>query len=496
MLKFYKRHTKKIIAILLIVVLIVVISISRSGGSDDVLDDNGALRTIPTLIRSESGFEARMSLSGTVSAEQEAIIRSEATGTITALPIRVGTSVSQGAVLAQLQTRDAQNQVNQAQAQLDAAQAALRQLEEGAEGSMTAQQLEAQQNTMVNNALRALLNTDLRAYPLRNAAEERANPPSISGTYTGTEKGEYIIETYASGALSGASFRYSGLESGTQSINAFNNAVPLGTSGLFISFPQSPDVTLSNQRWVVPIPNTQSSLYGQALSAYESAIAGRDVALSQGVISDSRLDAARASVDQARAGLQAAQNQLARTSPRAPFTGNITAVSVSVGDFINAGTPLAILVNDGALYVRTFVTPREARRIAMGDRVLIENAYEGEITHIASGINPQNGKIEVHVSLPQNTSLVSGEFISLDIILDELGGDNGDGILLPLSAVQPTLQGSRIYMIDDDGLVSSLLVETGTLIGEFIEVLTPLDEDMRIAASARGLRDGMVVVYE
>lgn len=493
--KFFYTHTKKIIAVILVVLIVIVLSILRSG--DDSVDapTDDARRSIATLSRGDNGFEARMSVSGTITSEQEAVIRSETTGTIIDVPARVGQSISQGAVIARFNTTDAQNAVAQARAARDIASASLSELERSAAGGDNATNIESQQNTLVQNAYRNLLNTDLRAYPAGRAEEERALPPTISGTYTSNEEGVYIVETYASGALSGASFRLRGLETATQSINAFNNAVPLGTRGLMISFPQTEGVSLANQEWVIEIPNTRSSLYGQALSAYEAAQSSRDVALSQGIAGSSRLDGARAQLAQAEAGLQAAQNQLQKATVRAPFSGDIINVNVRTGDFVSAGSPIATIVNSTDLYVRAYMSSQEARRIEVGNTARINDRYDGAVSHIASGINPQNGKVEVHISIEGTIESVSGEFVSVEIILEEAPSEEG-GLLVPLSAVQPGLQGSVIYTIDDEGVVAAQTVEIGVLVGEYIEILSPLGDEIRIALFARGLRDGMVVDYE
>lgn len=498
--QFFKNNTKKLIVggvVAVFILIIIILTNVLRNSDDDTPEQISQERFVQTLVRGDDGFEARITASGTVTSEQEAIVRAETSGVITAAPVRVGDAVSRGALLAQFNNTDAQNAVSQARAARDAAAAQLRELERSADGGQSADILMSQQNTLVQNAYRNLLNTDLRAYPVDRAAETRANPPIISGTYTSFEEGEYIIETYASGALSGASFRISGLESGAQSINAFNNAVPLGTRGLSISFPQSNDVALSNQKWVVSIPNTQSSMYGQALSAYETAVQGRDVALNQGVASESRIASAQASLAQAEAALASAQNQLAKTSVRAPFAGDIISMQARLGDFVSMGSPIATIINNGELYVQSFISVQESRQVSIGDRVTINGSHNGRISHISSGINPQNGKIEIRITLDATDhDFISGEFVDVEITVQAQMGDS-DIILLPLQAVQPQLQGTVLYRIktDEEGheRVYATEIQTGSIIGEFIQILTPLPEDMVIAASARGLRDTMKV---
>ncbi len=488
-----KQHKKKVVALALILILGTLI-ISRRPGNDNENDFNqNQTRNVDVLVRGTSGFEARINTSGEVTSNQRAQIRSEITGNIISVPARVGSSISQGTILASFSASDAQNAVRQAEAGLNAARAQLNELERNSVTGSNTASLKNQQETIVQNAFRTLLNTDLRAYPLDRAEETRANPPIISGTYIGLEEGEYVIETYASGALSGASFRLSGLEIDTQPINAFDNAVPLGTKGLQITFPREGDSSLVNQRWVIPIPNIRSSQYASALNNYNSALSNKDVSLNQAIISEDQLESARASVQQAEANLSSAQTQLARTSVRAPFAGEIVSVNVGVGDFVSAGLPIATVVNKTQLYLQSFVSSSESRSISLGDRVVINRSIDGKVSHISSGINPTNGKIEIHISINQGEDLISGEFVDVEIILKNLSDESI--LLLPLQAVQPRLQGSFIYVIEGN-MAKSFAVETGKIIGEYIEILTEIPEETIIASSARGLRDGIEVNIE
>ena len=490
MYKKIKNHKKKII-LGVVILLLITFRIFRNTENEN---NNGSFERIVnvSILETSGGFvNASLNTNGTVTSFQEAEIRAETTGNIISVPVRVGNNVFAGSVLANFDSIDARNMVSQAEAGLQAAEAQLNQLKRNSAGGSNAENIINQQNTLVQNALRNLMNTDLRAYPLDRADETRANPPIITGTYTGLEKGEYIIETYRSGALSGASFRVSGLEQDTQSINAFNNAVPLGTKGLQITFPLNDDSSLGNQRWVVPIPNTRSSQYAQALSAYESAVSARDLSLTQSLTNEDQIKSAEAAVNQAQASLRTAQNQLSRTSVRSPFNGEVVNVNVKVGDFVSAGSPIARVVNKTELYIKSFLSSSESRRVSIGNEVLINGQIAGTVTNIASGINPANGMIEIGISINEENNLISGEFVDIEIMINnEI--QNGEVVLLPLQAVQPQLNRSVIYLIEDDE-VKVFEVETGRIVGEFIEIISELPENAQISSSARGLRDGLKV---
>ena len=101
----------------------------------------------------------------------------------------------------------------------------------------------------MQNAYRALLSNDLQAVSVSSSSSSTA--PVISGTYTGSNEGTYIINGYSTG--SGGYFSLSGtIESGT-GVMSTSNPTPLGTKGLYVQFDS---VNVSTQ-WEVKIPNTK-----------------------------------------------------------------------------------------------------------------------------------------------------------------------------------------------------------------------------------------------
>lgn len=189
-------------------------------------------------------------------------------GRIASVAVKLGDQVSKGEVLASLDTGTAQGAVIQAKGALELAQAQY--------ASMDVQYANAktQQDTLVQNAYRTLLSSDLAAVP---SVQDDVHIPTISGTYTCGQEGSYVITPYTSGAPSGYSFTYSGLESGS-GIVTFNTPQPLGTCGLYIQFASG---FAGATKWTVSIPNTQSASYVANKNAYDLAVTTRDQTLSQ-----------------------------------------------------------------------------------------------------------------------------------------------------------------------------------------------------------------------
>jgi hypothetical protein len=154
----------------------------------------------------------------------------------------------------------------------------------------------------VENARIELLSSDLTAYTKDN--ENTSSAPQISGRYNSEAQGEYIIDIEYSNNSSHRAMRFYGLEKGTQDI-LFYKAVPLGTKGLYIKFPDTVSV---GENWRITIPNVEGASYVSNLGAYKRALASRDAELQTNVsseISEAKIAQAQAKVDRIRSEINA-----------------------------------------------------------------------------------------------------------------------------------------------------------------------------------------------
>src|SRR5882757_9849 len=149
-------------------------------------------------------------------------------GRVATVSVKVGDHVTAGQTLAVLDAGDAQGVVTQAKGALELAEA------QYASTDVQYGNAKKQQDVLVQNALRTLRSSGLQA---TSTTQDDSQTPAISGTYTCSAEGSYNIHPYASGANSGFSFTYDGLEKGG-GIVTFSTPQPLGTCGLFIQFTQ------------------------------------------------------------------------------------------------------------------------------------------------------------------------------------------------------------------------------------------------------------------
>src|SRR3989344_4796983 len=208
---------------------------------------------------------------GQVISETDLTLSFNKGGTVTRVNTKVGSRVKGGELLATLDQKNELAVLTSAQGTLAQAKANLQKVLDGSSSEQVASaeskvkaaevrlsnaqnnlaQVKSQQQVLVNNAYRTLLNTDLEAIPA--TSNVNTSNPAISGTYTGSGEGVYTIRQW------GNQFDILGLETGGLKFISTITPVALGAKGLYILFPSG--YTDLGDTWTVSIPNKNSASY-------------------------------------------------------------------------------------------------------------------------------------------------------------------------------------------------------------------------------------------
>ena len=177
----------------------------------------------------------------------------------------------------------------------------------------------------------------------------------------------------------------------------------------------------------------------------------------------------------AKASLQEAQTMLGYTTIRAPFAGVITQKLVNSGDLATPGTPLLQLENDTALQAVTAVPESLIHYINSGDKLSVavpaaQLVLSGTVAEIAPAANPQSRTAPVKINLEHNSALRTGQFarVILPVAMART-------LLITRSAVIPFGQMDKVF-VAEDGKARLRLVRTGSISGDFIEILAGITE--------------------
>jgi HlyD family secretion protein len=505
-----REHKKTSIALGIVLVLIIYFIATRGSAPANVVTD--------TVVRRE--LRSTVLATGDVTSTTDLDLSFASSGTVSGVKVKVGDKVYKGDVLATLSNQSQYGAVTQAQGSVKSAQAALDKLIEGATNEEVAvaqtalssaqvslSNTKLQQATLVSNARTAVLNAGLQIKPAPGSSSTPTYTPTLSGTYTGTDQGQYTITTHGG---SGAYFTYSGLDSGTALSNV-STAVPLGTHGLFLTFPTGFS-TMSDTQWVVTIPNTESPSYLTAQNAYNNAVDTQTSAIASAQASvdtaqanlnlkkasarGADVEAAQANVLSAQGQLQTAQAAYNNTIITAPADGTITAVDIKVGELASAQKEVLILQDVSHLYLEANINEADISSVVLGQPVEVtfdafgpDKKYAATISHIdpastvVSGV--VNYKIEAEIQ-GDVTGVLPGMTANMTIVTK----DKAAVLVVPTRAILDGKNGKVVRVITDakKKTYSETPVTLGIQGDDGTEILSGLSEGQTIVvlSSATG----------
>ncbi len=407
--EYYKLHPKRFwvggVVLLLIIMKLV------SGGSKETV----------TLIPVTQGDLKQTVLStGQVTSQTDLELSFSLSDTVSALPAKVGSKVYKGQTLVVLDNRDEYASLVSAKAgyqkvlegasneEVAVAEAALKSAESSLENVRNTQA------TLVANARRAYLNTDLT--PAAPASGSAGTAPTVTGTYVGEAEGDYIVTPRGTGT--GGYFTYTGVENGTGSISTTAPSA-LGTKGLFIQFPTSFS-TSSDVVWTVSLPNVKSSEYLVDYNGYQSALRTRDsaIAAAEASVNEAKASLAlkkatarQADKDEAYSKVLVAQAAYDNTILRAPADGTIVSVDTKLGERVEPQKTVVILQDVTNLYVESNINETSISKVMIGQDVRMtldafgpDVAFTGKVIHIDPSSTTTDGvvnyKIKVSIEAP------------------------------------------------------------------------------------------------
>ncbi|HCR52572.1 TPA: hypothetical protein DIV48_02910 [Candidatus Kaiserbacteria bacterium] len=163
---------------------------------------------------------------------------------------------------------------------------------------------------------------------------------------------------------------------------------------------------------------------------------------------------ADASVEQAQAGVAAAEANFQGTRIVAPMSGIITKQDAKVGQFAAPGTPLVSIIGTGGFEVDAGASETDIGKIMMGDKVMMtldafpNETFSGKVFYIAPAETNTQGVVsyEVKISFDRNDPrLKSGLTANIDIETDH----KNDALILPQYAILQNDEGTFVETLED-----------------------------------------------
>ena len=486
--RWYGKRTVWGVGVLLVVLVAASIVLSITNGNNTEEQERQLRSVAVASVASLSGSDG-LSLVGEVEAVSQAEVASEVSGRIVSVPVQLGSSVRSGQVIAQFENSRERASVLQAEGAYEAAVAAA-----------------ASTDVSVSEAKNGAVNTYRNAYTavtdvLFNTVDQLYGNPRSTTPGLRIAGGAYVTylnnERYALNAL------IENWQNNTETTNTSSDlnarlseveAIVVRTQGIvnaFIeqltkqdatgAFSNSEIATLQSQ-FATAESKLNSTL--ASINSAQNALARASVSGSGGIISS-----ADAQVKQALGSLRLAQSALAKTIVRAPISGVINAIDVKVGDFVGVQSRVAMVANNDALRITTFISEQDRGRIAVGDTVTINNRYEGVVTTIAPAIDPATKKIEVQIST-EAEELSNGDTVRVAVDPQEETVSDVEEIIVPITALKVETDRTIAFTVDENGMLIAHPVEIGPLLGDRVIILSGIEQEMEIVRDARGLNEG------
>jgi len=248
---------------------------------------------------------------------------------------------------------------------------------------------------------------------------------------------------------------------------------------------------------------TQQELYKAIGSEVDRLETESDVAASQvrtarlvlEGLEDEDIRQARLNITRAENSLEQARRDLEETGLRAPFSGVISAITAKPGQYTTTGQEVLILIPDsGRTYLEAQVDEEFIGEVSPGQTAIIsstafpDRTFDGKVDRVSPTVDPSRGTFTVRFVLDQyEPDLVPDLSVGIEIITEE--GEQG----LILEQGYTFWENDKLYVfvadngtarrreikIEDLGL-GSFLVTEGLSPGEWILADTTLQDGQRI----------------
>jgi RND family efflux transporter MFP subunit len=488
-----------------------------------------------TAVVTSSAVTRTLSVSGTVRPVHEAVVDFQVAGTVSAVDVSKGQTVTRGQTLATVDTSSIQTAVNEAQAQLTAAQAKLIADENNEPTSSTGNQGLGSANTAayVSGAPRSgaeivltsatapsgptasaitkdqqavvsaqhTLDLDLQAAAADLAQMQQdcadVTSTSTSSTTSTTVPSTSTTTTPPSSSTSACATDLSTASQAEQRVSADESKLATAENSLARALasaaPSSSSSTPGTGRGGTSTPPTgsnasssSSAARGSSSARSSSSTGSSGAATTTNTDTPQQLASDQSTIDSDEANLVNAHESLDSATLVSPIGGTVEAVGITTGQAVSSGSSTAsiTIVSPGAYEVSASLPTSQVQGVATGEPAQVSvDSTTGTFTAAVTQVGP--------VSL-SNSSYVYPLVITLDAAAGQLpAGEAAHAVIdlaqagaspvVPTSAVHTTGVGQAYVYVDRAGKAVQTSVKVG-LVGAVYTQITS------------GLSDGEVVV--
>jgi cobalt-zinc-cadmium efflux system membrane fusion protein len=232
------------------------------------------------------------------------------------------------------------------------------------------------------------------------------------------------------------------------------------------------------------------------------------VARSQIVAQESQVILARSNIEREKATLKIAQTNLDNTRLHAPFSGYVSARNLEIGAAVNsqaAGTSnssvgILVIQDLETVKVQVEVEERHVSLVRVGSvaRVLVDaypgKTFQARATRIVHALDPRSRTLGVEMEIANPGHLIKpGMYARVELVIDH----HPKAILVPGEAVSGEGADAVVWVVAAGGVVNKRTVATGVGEGTLVEVVKGLTPEDRVIVEGKELvREGQKVRAE
>lgn len=198
----------------------------------------------------------------------------------------------------------------------------------------------------------------------------------------------------------------------------------------------------------------------------------------KGAESQQLLDQRQAELDQALAEIAQLDARIVQKTVHAPFAGDLGIRRVNLGQYVNAGDPIATLTAIDELYVNFTLPQQELAKVQRNRVVEVtvdawpDRVFTARVNAVEPVVGTQTRNLTVQAVLPNPERLLRpGMYVTARLVLPAQVG----GITVPTTAIQTSASGNSVVLIRGDnntkeGTAEIKPVQTGRRVGERVVV--------------------------
>lgn len=212
-----------------------------------------------------------------------------------------------------------------------------------------------------------------------------------------------------------------------------------------------------------------------------------DAAVNTAKQSNEAIKAAQAGVDAANTQVKTAQQAVADTSVRAPFSGFISARPTAVGEYVTTATPIITILRTNPMKVQIRITEADIPFVTLGRGVSVavdaypDRKFSGTVSAINPALDSASRSATVEAQIENGNNLLrTGMFATVQIVRQ--GGSQG--VFVPKSAVynDEATQAYRVFVVQQ-GIAKLRVVQIGNNEDNDIQIINGINPDEIVATS-------------